>query len=64
MVNRQQQIERHNRNVREAMAAARRGETICLTALMGGAEQVVLDDIEQRGERGESVYSDDWRVRS
>ena len=59
-MNRDEQIKRHNRNVGDAFDAAKKGATINLTALMGGAEEILVDDIEKKADR--ECYSDGWKV--
>lgn len=59
---RREQVARHNRNLDEAFAAAQRGEVICLSALIGGAEEIYCDDLDGKDERAESCYSDNWKV--
>ena len=60
-MNRAEQVKKHNKNVKEAFEAAGKGETINLTALMGGHEEIVADDINKSKNRG--CYSDNWKVK-
>ena len=57
---RDEQIKRHNQNVKAAFQAAKHGEVINLTALMGGAEEISINDIEKKEDR--KCYSDGWKV--
>ena len=59
-MNRDEQIKRHNQNVKAAFRAAKHGEVINLTALMGGAEEIFVNDIEKKADR--ECYSDGWKV--
>ena len=62
-MNREEQIARHNKNIDDAFEAARRGEQICLSALIGGAEDIHVSDIDGKEDRGDTCYSDNWRVK-
>ena len=56
--------QRHKKNVADAFAAAKSGETINLTALMCGAEQTGADAFggEVTIENDKPLASDSWRT--
>ena len=61
-MDRAEQIKRHNKNLKEAFEAAKKGEVINLTALMCGHEQVIIDDSQGNVERADKVDSDNLKV--
>lgn len=59
-MDRKEQIERHKKNVKAAFEYAQKGGAINLSALMGGHEEVLCNDIDGIVER--KCYSDGWKL--
>ena len=60
---RKERIARHNQNVKDAFAAAQRGEVINLSALIGGHEEIIADDQDDTADRPQP-YSDNWKTET